>query len=89
MTRVSSREARAGFSEIVNRARYAHERTVITSNGKDVAALISVDDLKLLEATLNEIENSMDIEAARAALADYEEHGGALLEEAIERLGLK
>ena len=86
MTRVSSREARVKFSEIINRARYARERTGITSNGKEVAAVVAMDDLKLLEAILEEIEYRTDVESAKAALADYDKHGGTSLEQVVERL---
>jgi prevent-host-death family protein len=89
MTKVSSREARVKFSEIINRARYARERTVITSNGKEVAAVVAMDDLKLLEAILEEIEYREDIEAAKTALADYEKHGGVPIDDVLQRLGLK
>ena len=89
MVKLSSREARLKFSEMINRARYARERTVITSNGKEVAAVVGIDDLKLLETILDEIDYQQDVEAAGAALADYEKHGGTPLEEALERLGLK
>ena len=88
MVKVSSRQARASFSDIINRARYAHERTVITSNGKEVAAVVSTDDLKLLEAILDEMEYRSDVGTAKAALADYEKHGGVPLEDVVKRLGL-
>ena len=80
---------RASFSDIINRACYAHERTVITSNGREVAAVVSTDDLKLLEAILDEMEYRSDVEAAKSALADYEKHGGVPLEEVVNRLGLE
>jgi len=59
-------EARGEFSELVNRAAYRHERVLLTRHGKPVAAIISTDDLALLEA----LEDRDDVEAARAALAD-------------------
>lgn len=89
MTKVSSREARVKFSEIINRARYARERTVITSSGKDVAAVVAMDDLRLLEAILEEIEYREDVKAAESALEDYEKHGGTPLDQVEKRLGLK
>jgi prevent-host-death family protein len=89
VTKLSSREARIKFSEIINRARYARERTVITSSGKEVAAVVSMDDLKLLEAVLEEIEYRQDLTAAESALVDYEAHGGTPLDEVEKRLGLK
>ena len=53
------------------------------------ATLISMDDLKPMEAVLDEIENRMDVEAAEETLADYEKHGGVPLEQVVGNLGLK
>jgi prevent-host-death family protein len=43
-------QARADFAELINRAAYAHERTVITRHGRPIAALISAADLERLAA---------------------------------------
>ncbi len=59
-------EARGEFSDLVNRAAYRHERVLLTRHGKAVAAIISTDDLQLLEA----LEDRDDLEAMDAALAD-------------------
>jgi prevent-host-death family protein len=61
-------EARGEFSDLVNRAAYKHERVLLTRHGKAIAAIISADDLDLLEA----LEDRDDLEAARAALMDPE-----------------
>ena len=49
MAEVGLKQAKAGLSELVNRAAYGRERILITSRGKAKAALISVDDLCRLE----------------------------------------
>jgi prevent-host-death family protein len=59
--RLNSSEARAGFAEAVNRARFAGERTIIRRHGKEVAAVVSIEDLK----TLEELEDRLDLEDAR------------------------
>jgi prevent-host-death family protein len=66
MARLEATEARKGFSEAISRAAYGSDRIVIQRRGKPVAALVSMDDLRLLEA----LEDRLDIEAARKALAD-------------------
>lgn len=68
MTRVSVAEARKEFSEILNRASYAHERTVITRHDQDVAAVISMDELRLLDALIERYEDETDLADARTAL---------------------
>src|SRR5262249_50613955 len=45
---------------------YAHERVVVQKNGRDMAALGPIEDLKLLRA----LEDRIDLKAARAALAE-------------------
>ena len=67
------------LSEVLNRAAYGRERIVIASRGKPKAAVISVDDLELLE----ELEDAM---AAREALEEYERGETISLEELIAEL---
>jgi hypothetical protein len=43
-----------------------HERFVLTKRGKDVCAIVSIEDLKLLEA----LEDQIDIDMARQAIAE-------------------
>jgi prevent-host-death family protein len=77
-------EARGEFSELVNRAAYRHERVLLTRHGKPVAAIISADDLELLEA----LEDRDDVEAARAALADPDNQEEIPWEQVKADLGL-
>lgn len=73
MTRVSVADARKDFAEIINRAFYAHERTVITRHDSDVAAIISIDELRLLDALIEKWEDEEDIADANAALLEARE----------------
>ena len=66
MTRIPASEARLQFAELVNKVAFGSERILLHRHGKDVAAIVSVDDLRLLE----DLENKMDLEAARAALKE-------------------
>ena len=66
MTRIGVSDARDHLSEIVDRARYTQERVVLTKRGREVGAIISIDDLKLLEM----LEDQLDIKAARQALEE-------------------
>jgi prevent-host-death family protein len=61
-------EARDHLGEIVSRAEHAHVRTVLTRHGKAVAAVISLEDLRELEAA----EDEVDLAAAREALGSPE-----------------
>jgi prevent-host-death family protein len=73
MTRVSVAEARKDLAEIINRASYAHERTVITRHDSDVAAVISIDELRLLDALIEKWEDEEDIRDANEALLEARE----------------
>ena len=66
MDTIATGKARENFSDLVNRSAYGKERIVLTRRGKSVAAVVPIEDLELLE----EIEDRLDIEAARKALAD-------------------
>jgi prevent-host-death family protein len=69
MTKISTAEARNEFAEVINRASFGKERFVLTRRGKELAAIVPVEDLALLE----KLEDQMDIEAAKAALAESDE----------------
>lgn len=60
---VSLGELRKEVGNVVNRAAFAGERTAVTRHGKTVAAIVSVDDLELLD----ELERRVDLEALRQA----------------------
>ncbi len=50
MLKLPTSDAREQLAELVNRAAFRNERIVLTRHGKDVAVLVSVDDLARLEA---------------------------------------
>ncbi|HAY21248.1 type II toxin-antitoxin system Phd/YefM family antitoxin [Desulfobacca acetoxidans] len=66
MKRMNATAVREGLSDILNQVAYAKERVILNRRGKDVAALVSMDDLLLLQA----LEDKLDNEAAAAALAE-------------------
>jgi prevent-host-death family protein len=81
MTRLSASAVREEFSETLNRVAYKGERIVLERRGKDVAALVPIEDLELLE----ELEDRMDLDAARKAL---KEQGSISLDELKVELGI-
>ena len=50
MGQVSTVDVRAQFSEIINRAAFAKERVTLTRRGKEIVAVVPIEDVKLLEA---------------------------------------
>lgn len=81
MSKITAVDARQQFADIINRSTYAKERIVITRRGKDLAAVVPIEDLKLLE----DIEDRIDLEAARKAL---KESGSVPWEKVKAELGL-
>ena len=60
LNKISAADARKKFATIINRVAYGRELFVLTRRGEPLAAIVSIDDLKLLQ----EIEEQMDIDDA-------------------------
>ena len=69
MTTISTAEARNGFADVISRASFGKERFVLTRRGKKLVAIVPVEDLELLV----NLEDQMDVAAAKAALAESDE----------------
>ena len=66
MTKLATTAVRSVFADTINRVAYQGERIALERHGKTVAALVSTEDLELLEA----LENRTDLAAARKALKE-------------------
>lgn len=82
LTTISTAEARKKLADLVNRVAYGHESIILTRRGEEVAALVSMNELELLR----QIEDIIDIEDAKKALAEPGENIGA--NEFWKKLGL-
>jgi len=71
MVRLNTSEARHDFADVLNRVAYRGERIVLHRRGKDVAAIVTIEDLELLE----KLENEQDLKAAKTALKEAEKKG--------------
>lgn len=81
-TKISTADARKNLADIVNKVAYGKESIVLTRRGQDVAALVSMEGLELLQ----QIEDYIDIEDAKKALQGSAENIPA--EEVWKQLGL-
>jgi len=63
MTTVPISEAREHLADLGNRVSLRGERVVVERRGKNLFALVPVEDVELLER----LEDQMDLEAIRAA----------------------
>lgn len=80
-TRIPASQARSEFAETLTRVQHKRERLILRRHNKDVVAIVSIEDLKLLEA----IEDKLDVKAIRAARA---EEGSIPWEQLKAELGL-
>jgi prevent-host-death family protein len=64
MTAFSITEAREHLADYADRVAFKGERLCVKRNGKPAFAMVSLEDMKLLEA----IEDIMDIEEAEKAI---------------------
>jgi prevent-host-death family protein len=66
MTTISMSDIRLKLSELANRVIYGGERVVVQKNNKPAFALVSIEDMELLE----KLEDEIDIKAAEEALTE-------------------
>jgi len=81
MTALTVSKARDDFAEVINRVAYQGQRITLQRRGKEVVAIVPLEDMGILEA----IEDHLDIEAAREAL---KEPGVTPWKEVKKNLGL-
>jgi prevent-host-death family protein len=66
MLSLDATTARDEFADLLNRAAYGKERVILTRRGRELAAVVPIEDVRLLE----ELEARMELQDARAALAE-------------------
>jgi antitoxin Phd len=83
MKRYSMAEVRKNLSEVVSRAAFGGERIVVGRRERDLAAVVSMEDLELLQL----LEDREDVKAAIKTLKKGEK--GIPWAQAKKELGLK
>ncbi len=63
---------KAHLSEIVDQVESAHDRVVLTRNGRAAAVILSPDDLEALEETLDLLSQPNALEEIRKAREDLD-----------------
>ena len=71
MARVTAGKSNESLARTINRAAAKRERIIVQRNGKNVAAIVPMEDL----AALEELEDRLDLAAAKRALADSKKKG--------------
>jgi prevent-host-death family protein len=66
-------EVRSTIAELVNRVHYRGDRIIIGRSGKELAAVIPMRDLRLLERLIEEAEDRIDVAEAERIEAEEPE----------------
>lgn len=90
MTRLSSSQAQADLKGVLRRVATKGESVVLRQSGKDMAALIPMEDFKKLERMRKEAEDRSDAATFKRLKRQFEKSGqtGSSLKEIKKRLGL-
>ena len=85
MNLISTAEARKQLADLLNRAAYGKERFVVTRHGKELVAIVPVEDFSLLE----KLRSALTRREVREALDQVEREGGIEWEDIKRDLGLE
>lgn len=69
MVHIPVSEFKNEIAETLNRVAYAGERVLLQRHGKNVAALVSIKELEILE-DIEQMEDEIDLKKALKALKD-------------------
>ncbi len=83
MATVTAAQLKNVIGEVLNQVQFRHERVMLTRKGQPAAAIIPIEDLRLLE----QLEDRLDVEEIERILAD-ESDEWVSLEQAEKELGL-
>lgn len=81
---VSTVNARNRLSDLINRVAYGKERVILNRRGRALVGIVPLEDMRLLE----ELEDRLDLDEARAALKEASENGMVAWDSLKEELDL-
>ena len=84
ITIMNTVEAKEQFADLINRVVHSNERVILTRRGKEIAAIIPLEDLKLLQ----ESQDRHDLREATEALKEARSIGTITLEQLKEEVGI-
>lgn len=80
---INTANAKEEFAEIINRVYHHKERVILVRRGKEVAAIVPIEDLLLLQ----ESQDKSDLLEAVEALKEARNQGTITLEELKAQIG--
>lgn len=75
LSSVTSEEVRLNLGDLINRVLYRGERVTVTRRGKPVMAMVTMEDLQLLEKALDALEDEIDLPVILERLKEFEQTG--------------
>jgi prevent-host-death family protein len=75
LSSVTSEEVRLNLGDLINRVLYRGERVTVTRRGKPVMAMVTIEDLQLLEKALDALEDEIDLPVILERLKEFEQTG--------------
>lgn len=82
-TFINTMDAKEQFADLITRVSHQKERVILTRRGKEIAAIIPLEDLQLLEQS----EDRHDLREAIDALKEARNTGTITLEQLKEDVG--
>lgn len=82
-TYVNTIDAKEEFSELINRVSHNKERIVLTRRGKEIAAIVPLEDLLFLQKS----QSKNDLDEALEALQEARSQGTTSLAELVKEIG--
>lgn len=83
ITTLNTAEAKEQFSDLVNRVIHNKERVILTRRGKEVAVIIPIEDMKLLQ----ESQDKLDLREATEILKEARANGTITLDQLKDEIG--
>jgi prevent-host-death family protein len=71
--KLTTSTARAQFADLVNRAEYAGERTIVHRRNRPVAAVVPIEDLELIERYEDELDVRLIKKARKEKTVPWEQ----------------
>ncbi|MES2218156.1 MAG: type II toxin-antitoxin system Phd/YefM family antitoxin [Pseudomonadota bacterium] len=82
-TTMTTIDAKEKFTDLINHVSHNKERVILTRRGKEIVAMVPIEDLQFLEAT----QDRHDLREAGDAFKDSKSAGSVTLEQLKEDLG--
>jgi prevent-host-death family protein len=83
ITTMNTSDAKEQFTDLINRVSHGKEHIILTRRGKEIAAIIPLEDFKLLQDS----QDKNDLRDAIDALKEARSHGTFNLEQLREEVG--